>query len=370
MKNIAFRNLADVFFPDISAENRREIDRDNIRMMTVIAVITMIMETVILIFLLAARHAHPEDAASYAFSIRNVSLCVAFCFVFLFWSRILLRRKDSLSHISCVFCLTVAYFALSVWGGNTSMMHYEQGDQMVTFFIVQLVFVAFIAFEPAHAIILYAVSFAEMMRLLRMIDGAGRVNSVNFFAFMAMCMAVAVVKFHEALNVRTRIDKIEDLNDILKDTAEHDDLTGMLNRHGLQEDLQNYLNISVHVMMFDIDNFKQFNDTYGHAIGDEVLSRVSNTLKNIFGIEHCYRYGGDEFLAIIPEMEEEKFEEYMNLWAGAVSRIRIPEMPGEHITCSCGYVFDAARNEATLRELIRTADQNLYEMKKRKHVGR
>lgn len=364
----AFEKFTDLFLPDLPEETRREIDLDNVRMLTVISTIAMIMESVILMYLLVAGRRNPGN---YQFQIRNVSHCVGFCAVFLVWTELLRRRKKHpLNHISVVFCMSAAYLALSVWGGRTSLYHYEQGDQMITFYIVQLCFVVFIAYEPAHAAILYLLGFCEMFYRMVLIDGASHVNRINYFAFMIMCITAAVVRFHEALNVKVRIGQVEDLNDILKDTAEHDDLTGMLNRHGLQEDLNGYLNTGIHVMMFDIDNFKQFNDTYGHAVGDEVLSRVSNTLKNIFGIEHCYRYGGDEFLAIIPQMDERKFEEYMNLWSGAVSRIRIPEMNEQRITCSCGYVLGAARSESMLRELIRKADQNLYAMKKRKKVGR
>lgn len=50
--------------------------------------------------------------------------------------------------------------------------------------------------------------------------------------------------------------------------------------------------------MIDIDNFKSFNDTYGHNVGDDVIREVSRLLVKYFGIDHCYRIGGDEFLII------------------------------------------------------------------------
>lgn len=51
-------------------------------------------------------------------------------------------------------------------------------------------------------------------------------------------------------------------------------------------------------MMIDIDYFKTFNDKFGHLYGDAVLKKISEDLLHVYGIGHCYRYGGDEFLSL------------------------------------------------------------------------
>ena len=84
--------------------------------------------------------------------------------------------------------------------------------------------------------------------------------------------------------------------------AEHDQLTGMLNRNALESIRELNKNIAepVGVILIDVDHFKEINDTWGHAVGDQALCRVSSLLRENFRSEdYCIRYGGDEFLIIV-----------------------------------------------------------------------
>lgn len=88
-----------------------------------------------------------------------------------------------------------------------------------------------------------------------------------------------------------------------------DELTGIYNRLVLREDFPNYLNQEVGAAMIDLDNFKRFNDNYGHAYGDLVLTRLGRYLKKDWMSEHLrsYRYGGDEILIIASGLEDSVF---------------------------------------------------------------
>ncbi len=97
----------------------------------------------------------------------------------------------------------------------------------------------------------------------------------------------------------------------LKDLSERDQLTGLYNRRYLDMKLNELVEIARNegrkfsIILFDIDNFKKINDTYGHQVGDEVLIKISEAVKetlretDIFG-----RWGGEEFLVILPDTEE------------------------------------------------------------------
>ena len=61
--------------------------------------------------------------------------------------------------------------------------------------------------------------------------------------------------------------------------------------------------------MLDLDNLKTINDTYGHEAGDRALQETGMFLANTFGSNCCYRYGGDEFLVICPDLSETEFRE-------------------------------------------------------------
>ena len=88
-----------------------------------------------------------------------------------------------------------------------------------------------------------------------------------------------------------------------------DELTGLYNRLALREDFPNYSKQEVGVAMIDLDDFKRFNDNYGHAYGDLVLTRLGRYLQKDWMNEHlrCYRYGGDEILIIASGLEDGDF---------------------------------------------------------------
>ena len=89
-----------------------------------------------------------------------------------------------------------------------------------------------------------------------------------------------------------------------------DELTGLLNCEALREDFEQYFGKALCVMSCDIDQFKFYNDTYGHIRGDEILSVVSRLFQKHFGYNGVYRYGGDEFL-IISFMPHDGFQHYV-----------------------------------------------------------
>ncbi|WP_456431968.1 diguanylate cyclase [Thermosulfuriphilus sp.] len=93
----------------------------------------------------------------------------------------------------------------------------------------------------------------------------------------------------------------------LRENIRIDYLTALLNRRALDEELKDEVlrakryGFELSVAMLDIDHFKHINDTYGHAIGDEVLKTVARLLKeNVREVDRLYRYGGEEFLLLMP----------------------------------------------------------------------
>jgi diguanylate cyclase (GGDEF)-like protein len=118
------------------------------------------------------------------------------------------------------------------------------------------------------------------------------------------------------------------------------------------------------IIMLDIDGFKNINDSYGHAAGDKVLRYLAHEFqKNIRKIDILGRYGGDEFIILLPEID-------LFAGAGIAERLRseISKTPIKlknelvHITISLG-VAKATHNIHNLDHLIQKADQALYAAK-------
>ncbi len=99
---------------------------------------------------------------------------------------------------------------------------------------------------------------------------------------------------------------------LLREQSVRDHLTGLFNRRYMEETLERELlrasrkQLSLGMIMLDVDDFKRFNDTHGHAAGDEILREVGNLLlKHVRGEDVPCRYGGDEFILILPDASRE-----------------------------------------------------------------
>lgn len=148
----------------------------------------------------------------------------------------------------------------------------------------------------------------------------------------------------------------------LNQLSHTDALTGLGNRFGLRSDFEHYVGQDVNVCMLDIDHFKTCNDTLGHATGDLVLEEFASILREVFGSEGCYRYGGDEML-ILSTLDREAFAA-----AVVTAQHRIHQLRVEGITwrlsASFGYVWGHAENRESLRQMIPAADSCLYRAKR------
>lgn len=151
--------------------------------------------------------------------------------------------------------------------------------------------------------------------------------------------------------------------------AEADALTGLGNRRLLGRRLEACLGeaesaqLSFGVLLMDIDHFKQFNDTYGHAVGDEVLRIVAGTLRHsLRTTDFVGRWGGEEFLAVILEVDEGKLAAVANKLRGLVAQSGFSHDPARsRVTISVGAAL--WRPGDTLASLLERADGALYQSK-------
>jgi diguanylate cyclase (GGDEF)-like protein len=159
----------------------------------------------------------------------------------------------------------------------------------------------------------------------------------------------------------------------LKRISITDSLTGLLNRRYFQERLAEEIErfkrhkLAFSLIMMDIDDFKRLNDTYGHVAGDDALATTARAIRgSIRAIDVAARYGGEEFTVILPQTSK-KDARTMALRIGrAVARTPIPTHKGDpaYLTMSLG-VASFPDDAQTLEDLLRHADQALYEAKRR-----
>jgi len=204
----------------------------------------------------------------------------------------------------------------------------------------------------------------------------------SFFSYTSINLQkLAVIVFGVVIDVafigklkdrqRTAQDKLSEVirwlkqtNLSLEEASLQDALTGISNRRALTQRYPGYEGKNLHVMMIDLDDFKQVNDVYGHAVGDYVLRKLGKALREIFGTECAYRYGGDEFLVICQDIPESEFAEKTQLLRERILKIR-PEKNMEEVSFSGGYVYGECELSCDLRLMMHQADALLYAAKKR-----
>ncbi len=166
--------------------------------------------------------------------------------------------------------------------------------------------------------------------------------------------------------------KIAAQNEELKGLANIDPLTGCLNRRALFEQAEEILRkgreegLPVCCLMTDIDKFKHFNDTYGHAVGDQVLVQVARVLKAALRpTDVLCRYGGEEFCIVLPGVDALRavvVAERIRFRVEAQAGPGIRSLPGLRVTSSFG-LSSLEFGAPNLKTLIDEADQALYAAK-------
>ena len=144
-----------------------------------------------------------------------------------------------------------------------------------------------------------------------------------------------------------------------------DPLTGVYNRRKFDRDIELVISMSertkkgTSLLILDIDLFKQYNDKYGHQQGDRVLMQLSETIEKSlrhYDSIHVYRYGGEEFVLLIPEISSK-------------DALRIGDRLRENIKKTCGITVSIGishykENSHNLESMIFNADKAMYQAKR------
>lgn len=169
--------------------------------------------------------------------------------------------------------------------------------------------------------------------------------------------------------------KLMEINSELLRLTNVDGLTGLSNRRYCDEYLEAQWKLAIReqrplsVLMIDVDNFKLYNDTYGHLAGDEVLKSVATAMKESFArpTDLAARFGGEEFIVILPSTPLAVLERLGGKLTRNVENLRIGHSASsvcDHVTVSVGGTGMIPQNEETFLHLIEIADGALYEAKK------
>ena len=169
---------------------------------------------------------------------------------------------------------------------------------------------------------------------------------------------------HLAIAYNSLLDRHKEFENELRTVAEIDSLTKLPNRYCYNEFLKKTPEEekSVCVFLFDINNLKYVNDTFGHSKGDELIKNASLCIKECFldtEGKNCYRIGGDEFVAILDSISKDNIDDYIQAFNDKQKEL--------NVSIAMGYAYTDNIKNVGYEKLIIRADKNMYKNKKEIH---
>ena len=201
-------------------------------------------------------------------------------------------------------------------------------------------------------------------------ETAGKIRDSRIFLMLAAALIVFLILTIIYLVARSFIKELKTAETKLVEMATQDFLTGLLNRREtfrrLDEELQRSRRLATpfSVLLLDLDHFKQVNDVHGHSAGDLVLQAVAAALRQgVRPYDLCCRYGGEEFLVILPETALEDAAGIAERLRRDIENLKITAAKETALQITASIGAAALLGHETIDQLIARADEAMYNAK-------
>jgi diguanylate cyclase (GGDEF)-like protein len=201
-------------------------------------------------------------------------------------------------------------------------------------------------------------------------ETAGKIRDSRIFLMLAAALIVFLILTIIYLVARSFIKELKTAETKLVEMATQDFLTGLLNRREtfrrLDEELQRFRRLATpfSVLLLDLDHFKQVNDVHGHSAGDLVLQAVAAALRQgVRPYDLCCRYGGEEFLVILPETALEDAAGIAERLRRDIENLKITAAKETALQITASIGAAALLGHETIDQLIARADEAMYNAK-------
>lgn len=272
-------------------------------------------------------------------------------------THMVVQRIKLLKNRSVIAPLVMLLFIVSVMGIAMwlTLFDFAANHSLLVYIATLVLLFGIIYLPPIVTIVVTLISTTVMYLVLAAGGYTGFVYTATLLTYAFIVVVVAATGYHARLRATLTNEKI-------RNVSISDELTGVKNRRALDIDANLFVDSDVFVLLGDIDEFKFYNDSFGHAAGDDMLKRFAQCMATSFGSEFVYRYGGDEFVAVMRNTSEEQFLKAVDAWRGGFVNI---ELDGEVYspTTSGGYVSGRPANVSEFQEMLRLADLRLCDAK-------
>lgn len=279
---------------------------------------------------------HPLWNTAYLLSIASFLLCT----LFQVFNIADFRQLLFLIHIDILSCSVIMTFLL-IQEIRSRQINTLLRKNLTCF----LIFVAFFC-----------------MDLLNYYRLNGRDSST--FTRLGFLIYVLIMGCSILANTRELVRKGQE-QEIYKQLAYHDQLSGLFNRAAFERDFAQLQkeNTSPAIVMLDLNNLKRCNDTLGHAAGDHYIYQSAQALKKAFGkLGACYRIGGDEFCVLIQNTSAQNYKAAEQILQQEISSLQ-KNYPNLNINIAHGFAAYTKELDGSLMDMKNRADKNMYDNK-------
>ena len=288
-----------------------------------------------------------SSETNWVFNHRFAYALMFFAYLWLFTISFMIRHGKKISHVVFTFAIVNSLIVSIFFSVYISIADYIQGEQIFVFVTIAVLISTLFFIKPYVAIILITFDFALFyIAMLKSPIGVSLATNSNLPVLYILLVCVHGLRYRNFLKIAENAVKMSHI-------SRYDALTETKNRYALKQDVQNFYNHEIILMMTDVDNFKVINDKNGHEKGDEILKSFALMLKENFEEESCYRYGGDEFMIVLPS---EKLDEFKK----SVEKCYEEKF---NFNFSGGYVIGKPNSLGDFEQLMIQADANLYKAK-------
>ena len=171
---------------------------------------------------------------------------------------------------------------------------------------------------------------------------------------------------------RQELSSTREHADIMNEMANRDALTGIRNKRGYDTEIQRVNkeimagHTDVGIVMIDMNNLKQINDTYGHEKGDKVLCSLCDTLCSIFKRSPVFRVGGDEFIVVVENQDFRDLDKHVEQFKACIER-NVSEQdlePWERTSAAIGSAIYDPDKDCGIEDTLKRADEQMYANKR------
>lgn len=333
------------------------LDCANIRNSRVISIIIMIMEIICFgISFSFEVHLDPSIPNSWMFHhrIAYVTLFTAAAQLFLY---VVTHSAEMgrFSHRALTVRIGIFLTTLSAFAIYVSILDYVLKEQILVFVTLELLLACIFMVRPIFSVALITISFWFFYWLMGKVAGVSAATNVNYPILYVFFVIVNIARYYQYLKVARQTVMNHALAERLRESSLTDALTKLKNRAALRLRFEEMIGSEITMMLTDIDDFKSHNDKFGHARGDELLVKFACILQAEFGAENAFRYGGDEYLVMVPRLSSDDFLTKIKNCAAAIN--------GD-FTFSGGFSSGPVSSLKDMDAFIKAADAKLYQAKR------